>query len=102
MMVMLELFDDGAADLDGDDYLSPWNTNQPNPRLLDTIHDWYTLILILELKGYHFINRNEHDEKFAKAFCGNILFSIGNTLFTLSQEERGMLPMSNSQYILAS
>ena len=50
MMVMLELFDDGAADVDGDD-LSPWNTNQPNPRLLDTNHDWYTLILILELKG---------------------------------------------------
>ena len=37
MMVMLELFDDGAADVDGDD-LSPWNTNQPNPRLLDTNH----------------------------------------------------------------
>ena len=51
MMVMLELFDDGAADVDGDDYRSPWNTNKPNPRLLDTIHDWYTLILILGLKG---------------------------------------------------
>ena len=46
---MLELFDDGAADVDGDDYLSPWN--QPNPRLLETNHDWYTFILILELKG---------------------------------------------------